>query len=148
VLALVSERMGADLRTATLTMLELSLDFLAPSALAILMSRIGSGPSDRISYLAALARFCLRRADDHDRGADPVFDQPWLALATWRRCLHRLDVHLVRDVCAPALKSIASGRSDQCWPIPPGIRVVKAFAQEKREAEPFRDANAAQPGGQ
>jgi ATP-binding cassette subfamily B protein len=146
-LAIVSERIGADLRTATFEhLLELSLDYFGSKRTGDLMSRIGS-ESDRICVFLSL--HALDFATDVlmiAMTAAILFSiNPALALVTllplpfiaWL-------IHLVRDRLRTGFEKI-----DRVWgevtsvlaDTIPGIRVVKAFAQEKREAERFREAN-------
>ena len=146
-LALVSERIGADLRTATFEhLLRLSLDYFGSKRTGDLMSRIGS-ESDRICVFLSL--HALDFATDVlmiGMTAAILFSiNPALALVTllplpfiaWM-------IHLVRDRLRTGFEKI-----DRVWgevtsvlaDTIPGIRVVKAFAQEKREAERFRRAN-------
>ncbi len=147
VLALVSERIGADLRTTTYEhLLKLSLDFFGAKRTGDLMARIGS-ETDRINVFLSLhaldfvtdvLMICMTAAI--------LFSiNPWLALVTlvplpfigWM-------IHSVRDKLRTGFEKI-----DRVWSevtsvladTIPGIRVVKAFAQEKREAERFHDAN-------
>ncbi|WP_416462673.1 ABC transporter ATP-binding protein [Rubrivivax gelatinosus] len=148
-LALVSERIGADLRTATFEhLLRLSLDYFGSKRTGDLMSRIGS-ESDRICVFLSL--HALDFATDVlmiGMTAAILFSiNPSLALATllplpfiaWM-------IHLVRDRLRTGFEKI-----DRVWgevtsvlaDTIPGIRVVKAFAQEQREAERFRRANRA-----
>ncbi|KQV53375.1 ABC transporter [Pelomonas sp. Root1217] len=147
-LALVSERIAADLRTATFDhLLGLSLEYFGNKRTGDLMARIGS-ETDRISVFLSL------------HALDFITDvlmllmisailfniHPGLALATlvplpfiaWM-------IHLVRDRLRTGFEKI-----DRVWgevtnilaDTIPGIRVVKAFAQERREAQRFREANA------
>ena len=146
-LALVSERIGADLRTATFDhLLELSLDYFGGKRTGDLMSRIGS-ETDRINVFLSL--HALDFATDVlmiAMTAAILFSiNPWLALVTllplpfiaWM-------IHAVRERLRTGFEKI-----DRVWSevtnvladTIPGIRVVKAFAQEKREAQRFRDAN-------
>ena len=146
-LALVSERIGADLRTATFDhLLELSLDYFGGKRTGDLMSRIGS-ETDRINVFLSL--HALDFATDVlmiVMTAAILFSiNPWLALVTllplpfiaWM-------IHAVRERLRTGFEKI-----DRVWSevtnvladTIPGIRVVKAFAQEKREAQRFRDAN-------
>ena len=147
VLALVSERIGADLRTTTYEhLLRLSLDFFGAKRTGDLMARIGS-ETDRINVFLSLhaldfvtdvLMICMTAAI--------LFSiNPWLALVTlvplpfigWM-------IHSVRDKLRTGFEKI-----DRVWSqvtnvladTIPGIRVVKAFAQEKREAERFHEAN-------
>jgi ATP-binding cassette subfamily B protein len=147
ILALVSERMGADLRTITYEhLLQLSLEYFGGKRTGDLMSRIGS-ESDRICVFLSL--HLLDFATDVlmiVMTAVILFSiNPWLALVTlvplpfiaWM-------IHNVRDRLRTGFEKI-----DRVWSevsnvladTIPGIRVVKAFAQEKREAERFRVAN-------
>jgi ATP-binding cassette subfamily B protein len=147
ILALVSERIGADLRTITYEhLLRLSLEYFGGKRTGDLMSRIGS-ESDRICVFLSL--HLLDFATDVlmiVMTAVILFSiNPWLALVTlvplpfiaWM-------IHNVRDRLRTGFEKI-----DRVWSevsnvladTIPGIRVVKAFAQESREAERFRIAN-------
>ena len=147
-LALVSERIAADLRTATFEhLLHLSLDYFGAKRTGDLIARIGS-ETDRISVYLSL--HALDFATDVlmiVMTAAILFSiDPSLALVTllplpfiaWL-------IHLVRDRLRTGFEKI-----DRVWgevttilaDTIPGIRVVKAFAQERREAQRFRDANA------
>jgi len=146
-LALVSERISADLRTTTFDhLLNLSLDYFGSKRTGDLMSRIGS-ETDRISVFLSL--HALDFATDVlmiTMTAVILFSiNPWLALVTllplpfiaWL-------IHLVREKLRTGFERI-----DRVWgevtnvlaDTIPGIRVVKAFAQERRESKRFRDAN-------
>lgn len=147
VLALVSERIGADLRTNTYEhLLRLSLEYFGGKRTGDLMSRIGS-ESDRICVFLSLhlldfASDCLMIIMT---GVILFTIDPWLAMVTlvplpfiaWL-------IHLVRDKLRTGFEKI-----DRVWgevtnvlaDTIPGIRVVKAFAQETREANRFRVAN-------
>ena len=146
-LALVSERIAADLRTAAFEhLLHLSLDYFGAKRTGDLMARIGS-ETDRISVFLSL--HALDFATDVlmiGMTALILFSiDPWLALATlvplpfiaWM-------IHLVRDRLRTGFEKI-----DRVWgdvtnvlaDTIPGIRVVKAFAQEGREAARFKEAN-------
>ncbi|MEW6164560.1 MAG: ABC transporter ATP-binding protein [Pseudomonadota bacterium] len=147
ILALVSERIGADLRTATYEhLLKLSLEYFGGKRTGDLLARIGS-ETDRINVFLSL--HLLDFATDVlmiAMTAAILFSiNPWLALAT----LLPLPViawliHVVRDRLRTGFEQI-----DRVWAevtsvladTIPGIRVVKAFAQEAREARRFRDAN-------
>ncbi|RZL11140.1 MAG: ABC transporter ATP-binding protein [Rubrivivax sp.] len=147
VLALVSERISADLRTSTFEhLLNLSLEYFGTKRTGDLMSRIGS-ETDRISVFLSL--HALDFATDVlmiTMTAIILFSiNPWLALVTllplpfiaWL-------IHLVRDRLRTGFEKI-----DRVWgevtnvlaDTIPGIRVVKAFAQEQREARRFHQAN-------
>jgi ATP-binding cassette subfamily B protein len=147
VLALVSERMGADLRSTTYEhLLKLSLEFFGGKRTGDLMSRIGSG-SDRICVFLSLhlLDFLSDVLMIIMTGVILFTINPWLAFITlvplpfiaWM-------IHVVRDKLRTGFEKI-----DRVWgevtnvlaDTIPGIRVVKAFAQEKREAVRFREAN-------
>ena len=146
-LALVSERIGADLRTTTYEhLMGLSLEYFGGKRTGDLMARIGS-ETDRINVFLSL--HLLDFATDVlmiVMTSVILFSiNPWLALVTlvplpfiaWL-------IHLVRDRLRTGFEKI-----DRVWAevtnvladTIPGIRVVKAFAQEEREATRFRDAN-------
>ncbi|PVY75643.1 ATP-binding cassette subfamily B protein [Cupriavidus alkaliphilus] len=146
-LARVSERIGADLRTTTYEhLLKLSLEYFGGKRTGDLMARIGS-ESDRICVFLSL--HLLDFATDVlmivMTAVILVSINPWLALVTlvplpfiaWM-------IHLVRDRLRHGFEKI-----DRIWSeitnvladTIPGIRVVKAFAQEKREVTRFREAN-------
>ncbi|MBQ1761736.1 MAG: ABC transporter, partial [Aquincola sp.] len=139
-LALVSERIAADLRTAAFEhLLRLSLDYFGAKRTGDLIARIGS-ETDRISVFLSL--HALDFATDvlmiGMTSAILFSINPWLALVTllplpfiaWM-------IHLVRDRLRTGFEKI-----DRVWgdvtnvlaDTIPGIRVVKAFAQERREA--------------
>ncbi|MFM2262412.1 MAG: hypothetical protein RI959_1088 [Pseudomonadota bacterium] len=147
ILALVSERIGADLRTQTYEhLLKLSLEYFGGRRTGDLMARIGS-ETDRINVFLSL--HLLDFATDVIMilmtSAILFSINPPLALATlvplpfigWM-------IHVVRDRLRTGFEKI-----DRVWSevtsvladTIPGIRVVKAFAQEAREAQRFRDAN-------
>lgn len=147
ILALVSERIGADLRTTTYEhLLRLSLDYFGGKRTGDLMARIGS-ETDRINvFLSLHALDFVTDVLMIMMTAAILFSiNPWLALVTlvplpfiaWM-------IHTVRDRLRTGFEKI-----DRVWSevtnvladTIPGIRVVKAFAQEKREAQRFRDAN-------
>ncbi|MBS0309131.1 MAG: ABC transporter ATP-binding protein [Proteobacteria bacterium] len=147
ILALVSERIGADLRTTTYEhLLRLSLEYFGGKRTGDLMSRIGS-ESDRICVFLSL--HLLDFATDVlmlAMTAAILFSiDPWLALVTLLPLpIIAWMIHVVRDKLRTGFEKI-----DRVWgevtnvlaDTIPGIRVVKAFAQEKREADRFREAN-------
>ena len=148
VLALVSERMGADLRSATYEhLMKLSLEYFGGKRTGDLMSRIGSG-SDRICVFLSL--HLLDFASDVlmiIMTGIILWDlNPWLAVMTLAPLpFIAWMIHIVRDRLRTGFEKI-----DRVWgevtnvlaDTIPGIRVVKAFAQERREAGRFREANA------
>jgi len=146
-LALVSERIAADLRTSAFDhLLGLSLDYFGAKRTGDLIARIGS-ETDRISVFLSL--HALDFATDVlmlTMTSVILFSiNPWLALVTllplpfiaWM-------IHLVRDRLRTGFEKV-----DRVWgdvtnvlaDTIPGIRVVKAFAQERRESGRFHDAN-------
>ncbi|MEO5794568.1 MAG: ABC transporter ATP-binding protein, partial [Rhodoferax sp.] len=148
-LALVSERIAADLRTTAFEhLLGLSLDYFGAKRTGDLIARIGS-ETDRISVFLSL--HALDFATDvlmlMMTSAILFSINPWLALVTllplpfiaWM-------IHAVRDRLRTGFEKI-----DRVWgevtnvlaDTIPGIRVVKAFAQERREAGRFHAANQA-----
>jgi len=146
-LALVSERIGADLRTTTYEhLLTLPLDYFGGKRTGDLMARIGS-ETDRINiFLSLHALDFLTDVLMITMTAVILFSiNPLLAIVTlvplpfiaWM-------IHVVRDRLRTGFEKI-----DRVWSevtnvladTIPGIRVVKAFAQEKREANRFRSAN-------
>jgi ATP-binding cassette subfamily B protein len=147
VLALVSERMGADMRSETYEhLLRLSLEFFGGKRTGDLMSRIGSG-SDRICVFLSLhlLDFLSDVLMIIMTGAILFSLNPKLALITLAPLpFIAWMIHVVRDKLRTGFEKI-----DRVWgevtnvlaDTIPGIRVVKAFAQEKREAVRFRDAN-------
>nr|WP_229507344.1 ABC transporter ATP-binding protein [Pseudoduganella rivuli] len=147
VLALVSERIGADLRTNTYEhLLKLSLEYFGGKRTGDLMSRIGS-ESDRICVFLSL--HLLDFASDVlmivMTGVILVSIDPMLAaISLLPLPFIAWMIHLVRDKLRTGFEKI-----DRVWgevtnvlaDTIPGIRVVKAFAQESREANRFRVAN-------
>ena len=147
ILALVSERIGADLRTTTYQhLLKLSLEYFGGRRTGDLIARIGS-ETDRINVFLSL--HLLDFATDIlmiMMTAIILFSiNPTLAIVTllplpfigWL-------IHVVRERLRTGFEKI-----DRVWSevtnvladTIPGIRVVKAFAQEDREAQRFIDAN-------
>ncbi len=147
ILAWVSERIGADLRTTTYEHLQkLSLQYYGGKRTGDLIARIGS-ESDRICVFLSL--HLLDFATDVlmivMTAAVLISINPWLAVVTliplpfiaWL-------IHLVRDRLRRGFEKV-----DRIWSeitnvladTIPGIRVVKAFAQERREVSRFREAN-------
>ena len=146
-LARVSERIGADLRTTAFAHLQsLSLEYFGAKRTGDLIARVGN-ESDRICVFLSL--HLLDFTNDVlmilMTAAILVSIDPKLALVTlvplpfiaW-------TIHLVRDRLRHGFEKV-----DRNWgeinnvltDTIPGIRVVKAFAQEKREIARFREAN-------
>jgi ATP-binding cassette subfamily B protein len=147
ILSLVSERMGRDLRTQTYDhLLGLSLEYFGGKRTGDLMARIGN-ETDRINIFLSLD--LLNFATDVlmiTMTAVILFSiNPWLALVTLLPLpIIGWLIHFVREKLRTGFEKI-----DRVWAevtnvladTIPGIRVVKAFAQEKREGERFRAAN-------
>jgi ATP-binding cassette subfamily B protein len=148
ILALVSERIGADLRTTTYEhLLKLSQEYFGGKRTGDLMARIGS-ETDRINIFISL--HLLDFATDVLMIAMTtvilVSIDPWLAAVTLLPLpIIGWLIHVVREKLRTGFE-----RVDRIWAevtnvladTIPGIRVVKAFAQESREAARFRSANA------
>jgi ATP-binding cassette, subfamily B, bacterial len=147
ILALVSERIGRDLRTTTYEhLLNLSLEYFGGKRTGDLMARIGT-ETDRINVFLSL--HLLDFATDVlmiIMTAAILFSiNHWLAIVTLLPLpFIGYMIHFVRDKLRTGFEKV-----DRVWAevtnvladTIPGIRVVKAFAQEKREAERFREAN-------
>jgi ATP-binding cassette subfamily B protein len=147
ILSLVSERIGRDLRTTTYDhLLGLSLEYFGGKRTGDLMARIGN-ETDRINIFLSLD--LLNFATDVlmiVMTAVILFTiNPWLALVTLLPLpIIAWMIHFVREKLRTGFEKI-----DRVWAevtnvladTIPGIRVVKAFAQEKREGERFRAAN-------
>ncbi len=147
ILALVSERIGRDLRTTTYEhLLELSQEYFGGKRTGDLMARIGA-ETDRINIFISL-HFLDFATDVLMIGmttAILVSINPWLALVTLLPLpIIAFLIHTVRERLRTGFE-----RVDRIWAevtnvladTIPGIRVVKAFAQESREAARFRTAN-------
>ena len=148
ILALVSERIGRDLRTTTYEhLLGLSLEYFGGKRTGDLMARIGS-ETDRINVFISL--HLLDFATDVlmivMTSAILFSINPWLAIVTLVPLpFIAYMIHYVRDKLRTGFEKV-----DRVWAevtnvladTIPGIRVVKAFAQEKREAERFRESNS------
>ena len=147
ILALVSERIGADLRTTTFDhLLKLSLEYFGGKRTGDLISRLGS-ESDRICvFLSLHALDFITDVLVMLMTAAILFSiNPWLALTTllplpfivWL-------IHIVREKLRTGferLTRIWSEVTNVLSDTIPGIRVVKAFAQEEREGQRFLKAN-------
>ncbi len=147
ILALVSERIGADLRTTTYEhLLRMSLEYFGGKRTGDLMSRIGS-ESDRICVFLSL--HLLDFASDIlmliMTAVILVSINPMLALVTlvplpfivWMIRSVRFRLQTGFEKIDRVWSAVTSVLADTI----PGVRVVKAFAQEDREAARFREAN-------
>jgi ATP-binding cassette subfamily B protein len=146
-LALVSERIAADLRTSAFEhLLGLSLDYFGAKRTGDLIARIGS-ETDRLSVFLSLHALDFA-TDVLMLGMTSIIlfsINPWLALVTllplpfiaWM-------IHRMRDRLRTGFEKIDRVWGDMTNVLAdsiPGIRVVKAFAQERREAGRFKQAN-------
>lgn len=147
IMAIVSECIGSDLRTATYEHLQgLSLEYFGGKRTGDLMSRISSG-SDRICLFLSsnLVDFLTDLLLILMTAAVLFSINPWLALATlaplpfiaWLIQLVRNRLRNGFEQVYRVWGEVTSVLADTI----PGIRVVKAFAQEKREVQRFRAAN-------
>jgi ATP-binding cassette subfamily B protein len=148
VLSWVSERVSADLRSLTYShMQRLSLEYFGGKRTGDLISRVSSD-TDRICYF--LSVYVL------DFGTDIVMllltavtmvkIDPWLAVATL------IPMPFIALLVFRVQQRMGHGFSlgNRAWSemtsiladTIPGIRVVKAFAQEEREIQRFNRANA------
>ncbi|OQW89566.1 MAG: ABC transporter [Rhodoferax ferrireducens] len=147
ILALVSERIGADLRTTTYDhLLRMSLEYFGGKRTGDLMSRIGS-ESDRICVFLSL--HLLDFASDIlmlvMTAVILISINPWLALVTlvplpfivWMIRSVRFRLQTGFEKIDRVWSAVTSVLADTI----PGVRVVKAFAQEDRESARFREAN-------
>ena len=147
VLALVSERIGSDLRTDTFKhLLSLSLDYFGTKRTGDLISRVSS-ETDRINLFLS-----LHALDFVTDVVMIVMTAIILMTINFKLALLTLLplpiiawlIHLVRERLRAGFE-----KSDRVWgeitniltDTVPGIRVVKAFAQEGRESQRFLNAN-------
>ncbi len=147
ILALVSERVGRDLRTTTYEhLLMLSQEYFGGKRTGDLIARIGS-ETDRINLFISL------------HFLDFATDVLMITMTTFILVSINFKLALVTLVPLPIIawmihlvrERLRTGfeRVDRVWAevtnvladTIPGIRVVKAFAQEQRETSRFRAAN-------
>lgn len=148
ILAIVSESIGSDLRTATYEHLQgLSLEYFGGKRTGDLMTRISSG-SDKICVFLStnLLDFLTDMLLILMTAAILISINPWLAVATlaplpFIAWLIQLVRNRLRNGFEQVYRIWAEVTNVLADTIP-GIRVVKAFAQEKREVQRFRTANA------
>jgi ATP-binding cassette subfamily B protein len=147
VLAWVSERIAADLRTRTYAHMQtLSLDFFQGKRTGDLMSRVGSD-TDKINVFLSvnLIEFASNVMLLVLTATVLVWLNPLLAVLTlvpfpfvvWL-------IYAVRERLRRGFSRAAVAWSDMTSVLAdtiPGIRVVKAFAQERREIDRFVSAN-------
>jgi ATP-binding cassette subfamily B protein len=147
VLAWVSERVAADLRVRTYAhMQNLSLDFFSGKRTGDLITRVGSD-TDRINMFLSvnLIEFSSNVMLVLLTAAVLVWMNPTLAIVTlapfpfvlWLAYAVRYRLRRGFARASVAWADMTSVLADTI----PGIRVVKAFAQERREVGRFRAAN-------
>ncbi len=146
-LALVSERIGSDLRTTTFNhLMSLSLDYFSAKRTGDLIARV-SAETDRINLFLSLHALdfitdvimivmtaVILMNIDFELALLTLLPLPVIA---WM-------IHLVREKLRTGFEKV-----DRVWgevtniltDTIPGIRVVKAFAQERRESDRFLKAN-------
>jgi len=145
--AWVSERISADLRLETYAHLQrLSLEFFGGKRTGDLMSRISSDTDRLCNFLSMhLVDFATDILMITMTAVVLLTIDPWLALATLSP--FPLIVLLVNWVRSRLLNGYHQGTiawadlTSVLADTIPGIRVVKAFAQEAREVERFRHSN-------
>jgi len=147
VLAWVSERIAAGLRTRTYAHMQtLSLDFFQGKRTGDLMSRVGSD-TDKINVFLSvnLIEFASNVMLLVLTAAVLIWLNPLLAMLTlvpfpfvvWLIYAVRERLRRGFSRAAVAWSDMTSALADTI----PGIRVVKAFAQERREIDRFVSAN-------
>ncbi len=148
VLAWVSERISADMRSRTYAHLQqLSLEFFGGKRTGDLMSRVSSD-SDRICNFLSLnlIDFLTNILMIGLTAVILLSINPWLALVTLSPFPFILWlVHWVRQKLRRGFRQSGVAWADMTSVLAdtiPGIRVVKAFAQESREVERFDQSNA------
>ncbi|MBC7821335.1 MAG: ABC transporter ATP-binding protein [Planctomycetaceae bacterium] len=147
VLAWVSERVAADLRNQTYAHLQrLSLEFFGGKRTGDLISRIDTD-TDRICYFIAvhLTDFASDLVMLLLIGAYVIWQDAWLGIVTLLPLpLIGWLVHGVRSRLRSGFMAGSRAWSEMTNVLAdtiPGIRVVKAFAQEQREIERFQARN-------
>lgn len=147
ILARVSERIGADLRNTAYSHLQhLSLEYFGGKRTGDLISRVGA-ETDRICLFLSLhlLEFASNVLMITMTAGILFYIDPWLALATlvplpfigWMIQSVRDKLRFGFEKADRVWSEITSVLADTI----PGIRVVKAFAQEQREIGHFREAN-------
>ena len=147
VLAWVSERVAADLRNQTYAHLQrMSLEFFGGKRTGDLISRIDTD-TDRICYFIAvhLTDFASDVVMLLLIGSYVIWQDSWLGIVTL------LPLPLIGWLVHGVRSNLRSGfiAGSRAWSemtnvladTIPGIRVVKAFAQEQREIERFQARN-------
>ena len=147
VLARLSERISADLRNATYEyVLKLSLDFYSSKRTGDLVARISSDTDRICNFLSdSLTDFVTDVLMIVGTVGVLFWMDPLLAIATicWFPVIAWLT-HKIRDRLQHGFLTGGRAWGDMTSILAdtiPGIRVVKAFAQERREIERFRASN-------
>lgn len=147
VLARVSERISADLRNRTYAHLQkLSLEYFGDKRTGDLISRISNDSEHLCSFLSdSLVDFITDVLMIIGSAVILITLDPWLALATL------VSFPIIATLILRVRGRLTHGflRTGRAWSAMtniladtiPGIRVVKAFAQERREAERFAQSN-------
>jgi len=147
VLARVSERISADLRNRTYAHLQrLSLEYFGDKRTGDLISRISTDTEHLCSFLSdTLVDFITDVLMIAGSAVILFALDPWLAIATLA------SFPLIATLILRVRGKLTHGflRTGRAWSAMtniladtiPGVRVVKAFAQEKREIERFAQAN-------
>ncbi len=147
VLGLVSERIGADLRTTAYEhLMKLSLEYFGGRRTGDLLNRVGSETDNLCLFLSVhLLEFATDVLMILMTAVILFSIDPTLALVTLVPLpLIIWLIHVVRDKLRTGFEKVGRVWSELTNVLAdtiPGIRVVKAFAQEQREAERFREAN-------
>jgi ATP-binding cassette subfamily B protein len=147
VLARISERVSADLRSRTYAHLQrLSLEFFGGKRTGDLIARVGNDTERICNFLSLnLVDFSTDVLMIVLTAVILLSIDPLLALAAL--CPFPVIAWLVQRVRGRLLRGYRqagvawSGMTSVLADTIPGIRVVKAFAQEQREIERFEDAN-------
>ncbi len=147
VLARVSERISADLRNKTYAHLQrLSLEYFGDKRTGDLISRISNDTEHLCSFLSdTLVDFVTDVLMILGSAVVLFTLDPWLAVATLA------SFPLIATLILRVRGKLTHGflRTGRAWSAMtniladtiPGVRVVKAFAQEEREVERFAQAN-------
>jgi ATP-binding cassette subfamily B protein len=147
VLSRVSERISADLRNRTYAHLQtLSLEYFGDKRTGDLISRISNDSEHLCFFLSdSLVDFVTDVLMIIGSAIVLITLDPWLAVATLA------SFPIIATLILRVRGKLTHGflRTGRAWSAMtniladtiPGIRVVKAFAQEKREAERFAQSN-------
>ncbi len=146
--AWVSERVAADLRMRTYSHLQtLSVEYFGGKRTGDLISRVGSDSDRLCTFLAThLVDFANDLLMISMTAMILFWIDPYLAIATLTPFpIIVLLTHWARKRFLRGYQTASVAWADMVSVLAdtiPGVRVVKAFAQESREVERFRGANA------